>query len=155
MLDRDRVLAALAILLALSRFLLRLRQRYKLFVDDFLVLFSVVNLITATGALYKLCDDMYVHEALMFDKSIVFAPSEIEPLLISYKWYNIYVAFIYTAIYSIKFSFLSFFYGLVRDYSSRFRCYIWIVVGITTVSWLFSVLEPFILCPYFGKAAGM
>jgi len=59
----------------------------------------------------------------------------------------------WTAIFLVKFSFLAFFRQLTAQVYDVHRCY-WVVVALTVLSWMTTVVEPFIMCPWFGLDAG-
>ena len=81
-------------------------------------------------------------------------PGQLEYLLeISTTKIHAFLAFIWTTIFAVKFSFLAFFKKLIERVS-KIHTYYWIVVAITAVSWPFLVVEPFILCHHFGFEAG-
>lgn len=60
-----------------------------------------------------------------------------------------YLSLLWTATFAVKFSFLAFFRQLIQSVAN-IRMYFWIVVVFTTVSWMFVIAEPFILCHQFG-----
>lgn len=66
-----------------------------------------------------------------------------------------FVVLAWTAIFCAKFSFLALFRLLIVAVTGRIKTYFWFVVGSTALTWVFVVVEPFILCPYFNEQAGM
>lgn len=147
------VFCGLATLLCAFRFGLRLKLRHKLFIDDAFVLVGLLSLISATGVLYHYMESMFRLEAINLDPTVVFSLSEILQLIYANKWFDIYLALMWTATFAIKASFLAFFRNLIRDVSRRLERYWWFVVIFTIITWIFLVVEPIILCPHFGMAA--
>jgi hypothetical protein len=56
----------------------------------------------------------------------------------------------WTAIFCVKFSFLAFFRQFIVVPGSKTNVYYWTVVVVTSVSWVFLVLVPFVACPHSG-----
>jgi hypothetical protein len=59
----------------------------------------------------------------------------------------------WTAIFCVKFSFLSLFYTLIRNLSVGLTRYYWGVVVFNVLTWAYMLSEAPILCPYFGAEA--
>ena len=60
----------------------------------------------------------------------------------------------WTTIFLVKFSFLAFFRSLTEQIYNIY-VYFWVVVVITLFSWMVVLVEPFIVCPYFGLDSGL
>ena len=133
---------------------IRISTRRRLFLDDYIVLFGLVSLTVATGILYYAVDIFFVNDAVNRNPLFAFyIPAEkLNSIIFGTKYLDIFLATIWTTTFAVKFSFLAFFEQLTKRVFA-IRTYLWTVVGITFVSWLFLVSEPFILCPYFGMEA--
>ena len=117
------VFFGIAVLVALLRCILRIKLRGKLFLDDFLVAFAVICLLIATALLYHFTERLYMLEAINIDPNVLFTIPEMLPLLDMLKWIDIFLAFIWTATFAIKFSFLAFFKSLIKNVSARLDIY--------------------------------
>lgn len=142
------VFTAIATIAALTRLAIHLKYRRKLFIDDYLVLFANVCLLVQTGILYKYCPMIYVMSVVLTDPMgfTYFTRSEMLGLAGMLKWSNIFVCFAWTVNYTIKLSFLIFFWTLVRDVSVRLTRYWWFVLCFVGLSWIFNMIENFIIC---------
>ncbi|KAK7937724.1 uncharacterized protein PG986_014592 [Apiospora aurea] len=145
----------LSILSVFARVWIRFRTRRKLSADDYFLFFAAACLIVSTVLLYRLCDQLYLATAVQKDKTIVLELNlaELNDLIQNgMKDYSTFLILAWTTTFFVKFSFLAFFRELVHRVAS-IQYYYWSVVGLTVVSWMFLVAEPFILCPYFGAAS--
>ena len=134
---------------------IRIRARRNLYLDDYVVLAGVMCLCAATGLLYHYCDYYFLSGALKRDPALFvhLTPAQLKNLLkISTTYIHAFLAFIWTTIFAVKFSFLIFFKKLIERVT-KIQTYYWIVVAITLISWPFLVVEPLILCHYFGAEA--
>lgn len=134
---------------------LRIYSRRKLFLDDYFVLFGVISLCAAFGLLYGYSDYYFLSGALKKNPSLflLLQSDQLNKLLkVSTTYVHAYLAFIWTTIFAVKFSFLAFFWHLI-DRVTGIHTYYWIVVVTTAISWPFLVVEPFILCHEFGPNA--
>jgi hypothetical protein len=140
----------LIVVSAVVRCVIRSRIRGKIFFDDVLVIVGAAYLIAATGVLYYFKDRLYMIDAVNTDSTVVFSIVEMLPLLNALIYFDIFLAFIWTAMFAIKFSFLAFYRSLIRNVSVQLSRFYAVVVVFTGVTCDFLVAEPFILCPYFG-----
>lgn len=146
---------AYPILSVILRLGVRIHARRDLYLDDYILLAGVMCLCAATGLLYKYCDYYFLSGALERDPLLFFdlSPDQLKHLfLISTTYIHAFLAFIWSTIFAVKFSFLIFFHKLIERVAN-IHTYYWIVVSITFISWPFLVVEPFILCHYFGPNA--
>jgi hypothetical protein len=144
---------SLAIISVIGRCVIRLRSHNRPTIDDYFVLFGTVCLVVATGIFHADFESTYLSQAVYLDPSIVLqapAPKLIKVANTHMAYIGTELVFLWTATFAVKFSFLVFFWQLVQSVNKKILTYFWIVVGLTTVSWMFVVSEPFILCPYFG-----
>lgn len=144
----------LALVTVLIRFYIRGRHIRKMLLDDYLLVLGAACLVVSMSMLYWYSPQLFVVEALntIPDKVIV-TMDEVMPLLDGNKKIQTFLGTNWTAIYAVKFSFLAYFWALVRNISPRLKPYFWSVVVFTTLSWAFVVSEGFILCPWFGVDA--
>jgi len=150
---------------AVVRALIQLRMRKKPRLDDCLLLFACVLLTASTALLYHEASSIYFAEALVLDLAATpgtGAPTvgtlglESEDLDKIFDQVTLfqridwaYAALTWTAIYSVKFAFLSFFRCLVDRLPRVHR--FWKIVGvITALAFAFAVCEGFIACPKLG-----
>lgn len=81
--------------------------------------------------------------------------ADIESMLVYYKWYNGSMVLTWTAVYSVKLSFMFFFRKLIS--SVRFlEIYWWVIMGVLIPTWVFSGFFSFWICTdftitYIGK----
>lgn len=137
---------------ALVRVAMRVNGGKRLYLDDFLVLLSISSLAAATGIVYHYLDVLFLVQAIKTE-SIIPTQAEIMPILNIMKWNNIFVALIWTAIFAIKFAFLSFFHRLLLSMPKKVIWYYWFTVVFKLACWLFLVIDSCITCPYIGLAA--
>ncbi|PVI05780.1 hypothetical protein DM02DRAFT_684190 [Periconia macrospinosa] len=123
-------------------------------VDDYFVLFGSICLVVATGFFHADFESTYLSQAVYLDASIVLkapAPKLMKAANTHMTYIVTELVFLWTATFAVKFSFLAFFRPLVESVNKRIRIYFWVVVGLTLISWMFVISEPFILCPHFGR----
>ncbi|KAK4187179.1 hypothetical protein QBC35DRAFT_452600 [Podospora australis] len=141
----------LALLSVVARVVIRLRTLKRLSLDDYLLFFAATSLTAATGLVYTICDRLYLSAALQKDPVLAFSINSVvlfDLLDHAAQQFHTFIILAWTATFFVKFSFLAFFRQLI--WKTRVQRYYWAVVGITIVSYLFLVAEPFILCPDFG-----
>ncbi|KAF2146741.1 uncharacterized protein K452DRAFT_355198 [Aplosporella prunicola CBS 121167] len=145
----------LAVLTIAVRFVVRLRQLRRLFLDDYLLLCSSACLLVALGLIYPNTSALFLGEATlaMPDKITVESMDEAKDLISLNNYSLIYLSIIWISTYSVKFSFLAVFKPLVWNKLSRsMMWYFWFVVAFTACSWAYSECASFIPCPHFGAA---
>lgn len=126
----------------------RIHTSRSLYLDDYIVLAGVICLCAAAGIVFKNSNNYSLGNAALQDPSLSnMSPHQIDELFKPYKY--IYAALIWTTIFAVKFSFLIFFKKLIERVT-KIHTYYWIVIVITVISWLFTLVEPFIICPHFG-----
>jgi hypothetical protein len=146
-------MVGLAICMVIVRLAVRFRMRRKLFLDDYFVLLAVVMMIGAASIFHTYIDGIYLYRALTKpNPDIVLNFREIRKLMPGHI-YSLAFAFVetsWTAIFCIKFSFLSLFHTLIRKLSVGLTQYFWAVVVITVLTWVFMLTDSPILCSVFG-----
>ena len=112
------------------------------------MLFAASCLVIDTAVLYFIAPRIFILETLAFNpiNIFLFTKSEILSSIGVVKWVNIYLAFVWTANYAIKWSFLAFFKILIRGVSKHLQRFWYFVVGFTILTWLFNILENPINC---------
>jgi hypothetical protein len=151
------VFFSLSILSILARAGIRLRTRRALSLDDYLLFAAAVFLSGGTGLMYTILDNLYLATAIQLDPTIVFRvdSARLTHLLMTATQQNhAFLILAWTTTFLVKFSFLAFFRQLIWNVTG-IRRYYWVVVGVTVVSWLFLISEPFILCSDFGLESSM
>ncbi|GME40233.1 integral membrane [Neofusicoccum parvum] len=144
----------LALVTVLIRFYIRGRHIRKMLLDDYLLVLGAACLVVSMSMLYWYSPQLFVVEALnTIPNKVIVTMDEVMPLLDGNKKIQTFLGTNWTAIYAVKFSFLAYFWALVRNISPRLKPYFWSVVVFTTLSWAFVVSEGFILCPWFGVDA--
>lgn len=139
------------------RTVIRLRNRQLQMVDDLLLLFACVCLTSSTILLVIMAPSLDFFATLFADAaSITFSENQVKALfdlgVVDHsiqKYTYAHAVLAWTAIFFIKFCYLSFFRLLV----DRLRRLIWFwkfVLGISVVFLGFSICSSFIACPYLG-----
>lgn len=124
-------------------------SRSRLYLDDYLVIIALLCLCAGTGLVYAFCQSIFVTQAVKGDPSIIIPPDEYDNLAHTFAILDSFLCVMWTSIFAVKLTFLALFRLLIRRVSEIITRYYWIVVATTIVTWMFLVVEPFILCPYF------
>lgn len=135
---------------------MRIHARKRPSADDYFVFFGLASLIAGSGMLWSNLDSMYLIQVLYVDPSIAFKVKSNDLLTAMSHFMARQVtslALLWTATFAVKFSFLAFFWQLVQSVDN-IRTYYWFVVVATFVSWIFVIVEPFVLCHKFGMESG-
>lgn len=135
----------------IARMIIRLTYHNQLRLDDAFLIVAVACLCAATGLLYNICYFLYLHSAALL------APEVLPEVLAHYnellglqnKVYP-FLALSWTTTFAVKGCFLAFMRPLTRQRSRAINWYYWFIVGFSVVSWAYCVVDPFIICPYFG-----
>lgn len=143
------MLTGLAFFVAFVRLALRLKFRKKLLLDDVFVLAGVISLAVSIGVLTQYYETLFKTEALNTDPTVKFSYDEALPMLEAPKLFDTYLAFLWTSVYAIKFSFLVFFRTLIKNVSRKLDIYYWFIIVFCIISWVLAICMPFMLCPYF------
>lgn len=98
-------------------------------------------------------DRLYLTEA--FSRGLVVPFREEIPYILDItKWATPFDFLTWTSVYMVKFAFQYFFYTLTKNMRLSITILYWTTVGITLVSWIFTVLCTIIVCPHFGADSG-
>lgn len=147
-------MTGLALCCFLFRMAIRLTYQKKLRLDDAFLILAAACLCVATGILYHITYFLYMHAASLLAPEAmgeVFAHFG-ELLNLQKKVYPL-LAMLWTATFAVKGCFLAFMHPLIWHISRRVKWYFWFVVGFCIISWMFVIVDPFIICPYFGADA--
>ncbi len=139
------VLYGFAILAASMRTVLRIYFHRRLFLDDAFLFFACATLTAAIAILYIAIGPLYLVQELGNGGS----SSQIHFYQVLHVTHR---ALVWTAIFSVKFSFLCFFRQIVERVQSLMRH--WKIVGMTNiVACAFCVCFSFTACPHTDSAA--
>lgn len=148
------ILFGTAILAVLARFAIRVFKRRKVLLDDGFVLFATMTLIAAYGLCLHLLPNLYLVEAM--NRGTIKFPfrEELPGLLNTVKYATAFAAMNWTSVYMVKFAFMYFFHPLIAGLSKRVTQFFWTTVALLVVFWIYTVLNPIIICPHFGANNG-
>ncbi|KAI9833649.1 MAG: hypothetical protein M1826_006739 [Phylliscum demangeonii] len=149
------VLFGLAMLAAAARFVVRLRLQRRLLLEDIILLFACALLVAGSGLLYKSMQMLYVTEDLVLNPQTALFRLPLnyfETMVYYQKTVWAYLVLSSTAIFAVKFTFLSFFRALV-DRQQKMLRYWRVVVVITVLSWGACASYPFWDCPHSARHA--
>lgn len=145
-------------LAASMRTALRMHSQKRLNLDDAFLLFACAALTAATPVLYRTIAPLYFLQELASGDLNTTTLSQSSDINVDAQvhWYKLlhvtYEALIWTAIFSVKFSFLAFFRHIVDRIPSLMLH--WKIVGvINIVACAFCVCLPFMTCPLTDYAA--
>lgn len=147
-------MTGLALCCFLARMAIRLTYQKRLRLDDAFLILAAACLCVGTGILYRITYFLYMHAAALLAPEVlgeVFAYFS-ELLNLQKKVYPL-LAMLWTTTFAVKGCFLAFMHPLVWHISRVVKWYYWFVVGFCIISWLFVIVDPFIICPYFGADA--
>lgn len=143
-------LFGVACLAAIARTVIQLKKRRPLSVDDAFFAFSCVCLCASTILLYQLMSGLYFDQKVVSDPSAVsfkMAIKIIPELLKVQRLSYAHLTLTWTAIFSVKFSFLFFFKLLIKRLTNL-NVYWRVVVWINAVVFVLCVSDIFIACPH-------
>lgn len=115
-----------------------------------------MSLCAAVGITYHETEFGFLVQALQKDSSLLaqLSVDRINGLLSTpYAVLHAFFALTWTAIYSVKISFLVFFKKLIQGVS-KIQTFFWTVGVIITLSWIFVVVEPVIICQHPNQSFG-
>lgn len=130
--------AIVPIVASIARFAIRLKNHRKPTWDDYFVLCATVCLIIETALVLDCQEELYELEFSPMPAMSLFTTSRISRFYI--KTF-IFTCLVWTAIFSIKLSFLALFRGLVWDISRRLKWFYIFVVGLTILTWFLIILQ--------------
>ncbi|KAI0171236.1 hypothetical protein BJ166DRAFT_217121 [Pestalotiopsis sp. NC0098] len=148
------VLTSLALCCFVARVAVRLTYQKHLRLDDAFLILAAACLCAATGILYHVCYFLYLHSAaLLVPQVLPYVLSDFDELLQLQKKVYPFLALVWTTTFAVKGCFLAFMRPLVWNISRTVNWYYWFIVIFCVISWAFVIVDPFIICPYFGLDA--
>ncbi|KAJ6109223.1 hypothetical protein N7486_001457 [Penicillium sp. IBT 16267x] len=151
------VLFGLAVIAFISRILLRLITRRRLFLDDAFLTLAWACLCTGTGILYHRIGVVYLEFAILGGDaaSYAIAITEMNDLVEQSKWQLAYLVMLWTTVFSVKWCYLAFFFPLLRNMSRWFIWYYRAAVCLSVACWILILVgDQLLSCPYLGAEAG-
>lgn len=144
---------------ATTRFILQIKIYRRLHVDDYFLLLACICITASTILGYTKTGDLYWTEDLLLNpsrlSSLVTSEEDFINRANAYKRLSYaYPAFLWAAIFAVKFAYLTFFRRLV----SRLRplvIYWRLVLTITIISFLVCIISVYVGCLEWGLEAGM
>ena len=136
----------------MARFAIRIIGHRKIKWDDGLVLLATIELIAAFGLLLKVLNSLYLVEAMNQKVAYPFR-EDLHSLLRLTTWAYSFSALNWTAVYTVKLTFMYFFHVLILGLSQRITRLYWTTLCIQVISWIYTVVNPFIICGHFGASA--
>lgn len=133
---------------------IRITYQKQLRLDDAFLILAAACLCAATGILYHICYFLYLHSAALYAPQVLpIVLAHFQELLGLQKKVYPFLALIWTTTYAVKGCFLVFMRPLVWHISRAVNRYYWLIVVFTVISWAYAIVDPFIICPYFGADA--
>lgn len=148
------ILTGLALCCFVARTAIRLTYQKQLRLDDAFLIIAAACLCAATGLLYHICYFLYLHSAALLAPQVL--PEVLEhfnELLELQKKVYPFLALIWTTTFAVKGCFLAFMRPLVWHISRAVNWYYWFIVIFCITCWVYVIVDPFIICPYFGADA--
>lgn len=133
---------------------IRLTYQKQLRLDDAFLILAAACLCAATGILYNITYFLYLHAAALLAPEVLpEVLAHFDELLNLQKKVYPFLSMIWTTTFAVKGCFLAFMHPLVWHISRKVKWYFWSVVVFCIISWMFVIVDPFIICPYFGTDA--
>lgn len=135
------------------RVAVQIKNRRRIFLSDAFLVFACACLCAGTGLLYPLTESLYLEQALAENPfSVALPPDFTNYLLTSLKFLFAYQTVMWTVVFSVKFSFLSFFRPLVRRLA-KLQTWWKVTVVTTALAWGLCAVDVFIICPHFDLSS--
>ena len=133
------------------RFVASISQRRLLRLDDVFLIFATILLITGTTLISVVLDEAYYFDNLNQNGIAAIDTGNLANLIDRTIYYRkmewAFITISWSSIFFVKFSFLSFFYGLC-DRLPRMELYRRIAYGLCVVAWIWCIAQNIIACPY-------
>ena len=145
----------IAIFAAGIRLCIRLRSKGRLFLDDGFLIFACLTLIGASAVLQSQLDAIYLAEEVAARYAFGHSPGIVDIDRLVYRYHlaqNLHGTLGWLTVFSVKFSFLTFFRQLV-DKIPRLQLYWKSVVAINLIAFLYCLLYIAGECQRSGAAA--
>ncbi|KAI0545254.1 hypothetical protein F4679DRAFT_588663 [Xylaria curta] len=157
--DKQRFMISLSVLFGTAILSVVVRLAIRIFghvpwsLDDGLVVTAAALLASGFATCLRNLDNIYLIEAI--NKGVAFPFQEdLTNILSIQKWSTITAFLVWTSVYLVKFTFLYFFHILVWGMPRKITVLFWSTVGLCVIFWIYTILEPVIICPHFGADAG-
>ncbi|KAI8954452.1 hypothetical protein F4801DRAFT_533231 [Xylaria longipes] len=153
--DKKRFVVSVAVLFGAAmvsvavRLVIRIFGRVPWRLDDGIVVLAAALLASGFATCLHNLDSIYLVEAINKGVTIPFQ-EELPKILSLQKWATITAGLVWTSVYVVKFTFLYFFHTLIQGMPRRITIFFWSTVGLTIIFWIFTVLDPVIICSHFG-----
>lgn len=135
------------------RVAVQIKNRRRIFWSDAFLVFACACLCAGTGLLYPFTESLYLEQALAENPfSVALPPDFTNYFLTSLKFLFAYQTVMWTVVYSVKLSFLSFFRPLVRRLA-KLKTWWSVTVVTTALGWGLSAVGVFIICPHFDLSS--
>ena len=145
------ILTGIVLTVAAVRIAFQIHHRRRLYLSDVFLLCACICLCAGTVVLYHFEDMLYFEETLAKGAlSASIPPDFLTKVETSFKYSFSYYTILWTSIFSVKFSFLSFFRPLVQRLARSRKWWTYVIV-ITALSWGFCTVGMFIICPRFDS----
>ncbi|KAJ5915609.1 hypothetical protein N7466_011542 [Penicillium verhagenii] len=151
------VLFGLAVIAFISRILLRLITRRRLFLDDAFLTLAWACLCVGTGIMYHRVGIVYLEFAVLGGDTAAYALiiPQINALVAQATWQLAYLVMLWTTVFAVKWCYLIFFFPLLRNMSRWFIWYYRAAVVFSVACWILILVGDQVLsCPYLGEEAG-
>lgn len=137
-------LCGIATLLFCTRIAIRIDAKGRLMMNDYFLIFGLSSLLIGTGLLHSTLRDLYSNETVVdLPKG---APRMSSATAARFTGA---IELFWICIYCVKFCFLAQFKFYKPPYayiSANLTRYYWVAVGTSTVGFLFSLIQPIVLC---------
>ena len=141
---------AIAILLAVLRTLIRTYKFRRLFLDDAFLFLATITLIAGTVLTHL--DFPYLYLQVNVELGLESPPPDFEQqLVVDEKLQDAATVLLGVTVFSVKFSFLFFFRGLLRRVQNL-QTWWWCVLAVLIPTAGVCICSDFISCPVFGES---
>ncbi|KAH8767519.1 hypothetical protein F5883DRAFT_671189 [Diaporthe sp. PMI_573] len=149
------LLFALASLAFIGRIVIRIWSRKRIFLDDGFLIVSFASLVASTAIFYERARIIYLVFSFMSNDPVIslIASQEIDDASAQSNWSFAYITFLWTTIFMVKFCYFAFFHTLLLSMPRLWIRYYWTAIVVTTMSWLYLIVQQLITCPYLGSSA--
>ena len=146
------MLLGCAMLMAVGRTIIRLKYFRRLFIDDYILFFGVITLVSGTAIMFA--NFPLVYFQVQIEAGEVDFPSNfLEILVKDAKIQDSSTVLLCATIYSVKFSFLFFFRLLLQRMQKYYVWYWWAIFAVLIPSSIFSMVTGFVACPNLSETS--
>ncbi|PVI05709.1 hypothetical protein DM02DRAFT_668070 [Periconia macrospinosa] len=156
------IFTSCAILASAARLFVRYLRERTFLLEEYLILLATICFVVEAGLTYSFIPSIYLIDATTFQRPVLKHIAQSADgtsgrdlqerfMSIGAGTVNAYFLFGWLAIFSIKASFLSLFYRMLRNVNKKLMTWFWTTVGFTIISAGAVLLESFQLCSHFGE----